>query len=218
MPPLALTGGTVPYMSPEQVQGEDLDARTDLFSWGVVIYEMATGRRPFIGTTAADVMDAIVHETPFPLREINPSVPDELVRIVDKAFEKNRKLRYQTATDLRADLQRLKRDLDSATAVGARTRATAAAISPANRSSRKRMAAIAGGLAFAGAALMAVGAFRSRSAPLPQDESVVTQAESSDIGLATDAKDKTVSASGAQQPPRPQLRDAESPQGKSLRS
>src|SRR5215813_3338550 len=117
LPPFGLTGGTVPYMSPEQVQGESLDARTDLFSLGVVMYELLTSRRPFVGTTGEDVKHAILHESPIPARDLNPSIPIELVRIVDKGLEKNRKLRYQTASDLHADLQRLKRDLDSASNV-----------------------------------------------------------------------------------------------------
>jgi TolA-binding protein/tRNA A-37 threonylcarbamoyl transferase component Bud32 len=126
MPPLGLTGGTAPYMSPEQVQGENLDPRTDIFSLGVIMYEMATARRPFVAATPADVMDAILHEVPVPIHEITPTVPADLVRIVDKALEKDRKLRYQTASDLRADLQRLKRDAESSTTVAARTRAMAA--------------------------------------------------------------------------------------------
>jgi TolA-binding protein len=130
MPPLALTGGTAPYMSPEQVQGENLDPRTDIFSLGVIMYEMATARRPFVAGTPADVMDAILHEVPVPIHEITPTVPADLVRIVDKALEKDRKLRYQTASDLRADLQRLKRDAESSTTVAARTRAMAARRAP----------------------------------------------------------------------------------------
>jgi TolA-binding protein/predicted Ser/Thr protein kinase len=149
--PSPLTGGTIPYMSPEQVQGEALDARTDLFSLGVVMYELLTCRRPFIGTTGADVKNAILRESPIPTRDLNPSIPVELVRIVDKALEKNRKLRYQTASDLRADLQRLKRDLDSASSVSAaRARAPRGeAITMPIRSSRVRIAALAGGIVIA---------------------------------------------------------------------
>jgi len=111
------TGGTIPYMSPEQTRGEDLDPRSDLFSTGVVLYEMITGRRAFTGRDNHAIMDAIVNHSPLSPRELNPGIPAELDRIVGKALEKNRKLRYQTASDLRADLQRLKRDLDSATSV-----------------------------------------------------------------------------------------------------
>src|SRR6516162_8236216 len=146
MPALGLTGGTVPYMSPEQVQGEALDARTDLFSLGVVMYELLTCRRPFVGMTGADVKDAILHESPIPMRDLNPSIPIELVRIVDKSLEKNRKLRYQTASDLRADLQRLKRDLDSA---GNVRPATARATITSPRRSAARIAAMAAGIVIA---------------------------------------------------------------------
>ena len=112
---LSEPGGTGPYMSPEQTLGEPLDTRSDLFSLGVVLYEMATGTRPFSGMTHAALVDAIRLERPFPARDMNTDVRDELDRIITKALEKNRKLRYQTASDLSADLRRLKRDLDAHT-------------------------------------------------------------------------------------------------------
>jgi TolA-binding protein/tRNA A-37 threonylcarbamoyl transferase component Bud32 len=113
--PRPTVGGTVPYMSPEQTRGEELDARSDLFAVGVVMYEMLTACRPFSGSDSAAVLDAIARCTPVPMRDLNPAVSPELERIVSKALEKNRKLRFQTASDLRADLLRLKRDLDSTT-------------------------------------------------------------------------------------------------------
>ncbi len=122
--------GTIGYMSPEQARGEALDARTDLFSLGAVIYQMAVGREPFAGNTTAVVFDAILNRAPVAPLEINPVLPAELERIIGKALEKDRELRYQSAGELRGDLKRLKRDTDSARSVAAVAVAPREASSP----------------------------------------------------------------------------------------
>ena len=109
--------GTVEYMSPEQVRAEEADQRTDLFSFGLVLYEMATGHRAFAGDSPGTIFDGILNRAPIPPLRLNPELPDELGKIIDKSLQKDRGLRYQTAADLKADLQRLKHETEAARAV-----------------------------------------------------------------------------------------------------
>jgi Tol biopolymer transport system component len=147
--------GTVAYMSPEQAMGKDLDARTDLFSLGVVLYEMATGHPAFTGSTSAVIFEAILNKVPISPVRLNPELPDELERIINKCLEKDRDLRYQHASDLRTDLKRLRRDTSSG---------VSAAHAPVRTRPRRR--GLVAGVA-AGAILIAAGLVWWRSSHSP---------------------------------------------------
>jgi serine/threonine protein kinase len=158
--------GTVAYMSPEQVRGKELDARTDLFSFGVVLYEMVTGVLPFRGDTSGLIFDATLNRLPAPPMRLNPDVPAELERIINKCLEKDRNLRYQRASEMRTDLQRLKRDTESG-----KTGAANKAPSVMQKSRRQVMTIVIGLAVIIGG--LTLGARRYFGAPAKRIESIV---------------------------------------------
>jgi eukaryotic-like serine/threonine-protein kinase len=151
--------GTIAYMSPEQARAKELDLRTDLFSFGAVLYEMATGALPFPGDSTATIFDGILNRDPAPPLQLNPDLPRQLQDITHKALEKDRNLRYQHATDIRTDLQRLKRDTESASASS-----SASATASPRAVSRARVWAISA-FALIIVAAISVGVYRHRLRP-----------------------------------------------------
>ncbi len=176
--------GTVSYMSPEQIRGQPLDGRTDLFSFGAMLYEIATGKLPFRGETSGVVFDSILNRAPVPVARMNPELPPELARIVDKCLEKDRELRYQHAAEIRSDLQRLKRDTTSGRAVAAapaptpeaaQTSGASAAISGRWRWKRVASTLAAALLVFAAGYFFLHGALHGK--PVLTDKDVVVLAD-----------------------------------------
>jgi len=166
--------GTIAYMSPEQARGEALDARTDLFSFGAVLYEMATGRMAFPGNAAATIHEAILNRTPLAAGRVNPEIPPKLEEIINKALEKDRRLRYQSGTEIRTDLQRLKRDTDSGHATGATAPSEPKA---AVKSTRFRWAAASGAAILVIGLAMGAWLFFSRKAHALTDKDTIVLAD-----------------------------------------
>ena len=168
------TMGTMVYMSPEQARGEELDARTDLFSFGAVLYEMATGRMAFPGKNAAVIHDAILNRAPTPLARVNPDFPPDLERIVNKALEKDRKLRYQSAAEIRTDLQRLKRDSESGRSAPA---SAETGMKPVLTSTWSRWAAVTGAIVLVIGLAVGGWLFYSRKAHALTDKDTIVLAD-----------------------------------------
>jgi TolB-like protein/Flp pilus assembly protein TadD len=195
------TFGTLSSMSPEQARGEDLDGRTDLFSFGVVLYEMATGREPFVGRTSALTFDAILHTTPAAPSTVNARVPAELDHIIQKALEKNRELRYQTAAEMRADLRRLKRESDVPRTMSSAQTARLS-VAPPRASSWRPIAAAAAGVAVLGLAALAWFALRGSSGAIDSVAVLpfVTATATADTEYLTDGITETLINGLAQLP------------------
>src|SRR6266478_7920573 len=209
------TVGTVAYMSPEQARGEEIDSRTDLFSFGAVLYEMATGRQPFTGNTSAVIFDAILEHRPAKVATLNPRLPARLEEIIDKTLEKDRDLRCQTAAELRGDLKRLKRDSDSGRIATVSAKSPVQGEAKDSNMSRWAMAAVASGALAVGFLL---GRVTARPTPLLPPTYHQLTFRHGGIRMARFASDgKTMMYSGAweERPTDTYTTRAESPESRS---
>jgi eukaryotic-like serine/threonine-protein kinase len=167
------TMGTLAYMSPEQARGEELDARTDLFSFSAVLYEMTTGRMAFSGNTAAVVYDAILNRAPIAVNRLTPEIPPKLDEVINKGLEKDRKLRYQSAAEIRTDLQRLRRDSDSGRAAAATEQVNPKPV----KSSRLRWVTVGGAVVVFGGLVLGGGLFFSHKTHALTDKDTIVLAD-----------------------------------------
>lgn len=192
--------GTIAYMSPEQARGEALDNRTDLFSFGVVLYEMAGGVPPFAGATSAVIFEAILNRTPLPPIEVNPQIPPELDRIIRTALEKDREIRYQHASEMRADLTRLKRDLESSRSHAAQSQK----VQPRRSGGRRRTVAVIA-LLLALATLFIIARNWKSKAGKPANEAEIAASASGTVSITSEPAGATVTLArlAADSPPVP---------------
>ena len=196
------TLGTIAYMSPEQARGRELDARTDIFSFGAVLYEMATGKAAFSGSSTAEIFEAILNRTPQEAALLNPTVPAELDRIINKCLEKDAAMRYQHASDMRSDLQRMKRDQESSRSTSAAAKTSAAKAATPSRSTLMIAVAAVVVIALAAGAFWWFKGHNTKTATLTERDTVLVAdfANSTGDPVFDDALKQALSVSLRQSP------------------